>query len=306
MASYDVAVIGGGPGGLSAAIFSAERGLKVAIFEGGVLGGLMVSLYPEKVITNYLGFPEGIKSKELAQRLLKQAEDYGVEIIRERVVEITTDKVLQTLENEYQATAIVIATGNRPRALGIPGEAEFEDNGVSYFVKDPEEYQGKRVVIVGGGDSAVEAALALDGIAEYVTLIHRRDSFRTHKQKVKALEETKTQIMLDTEISQIKGENSVSKVELTNNLNGMDVELDADEVVLAVGLVPDDEIFRALGLKTDEEGRIITDEKQQTSVDGIYSIGDITAGTGSLELIEVAIAQGAVAAHFIYLEQWHL
>ncbi|MEE9594349.1 MAG: NAD(P)/FAD-dependent oxidoreductase, partial [Candidatus Hydrothermarchaeales archaeon] len=175
MPSYDVAVVGGGPGGLSAAIFSAERGLKVALFEGGVLGGLMVSLYPEKVITNYLGFPDGIKSKELAERLLKQAEDYGVEIIRERVVEINRDKLLKTTEGEYQAKAVVLATGNRPRQLGIPGETEFEGNGISYFVKDPEMFRDKRVVVVGGGDSAAEAALALDGITKYVTLVHRRD-----------------------------------------------------------------------------------------------------------------------------------
>ncbi|MEE9593915.1 MAG: NAD(P)/FAD-dependent oxidoreductase, partial [Candidatus Hydrothermarchaeales archaeon] len=229
-----------------------------------------------------------------------------VEIIRERVVEINRDKLLKTTEGEYQAKAVVLATGNRPRQLGIPGETEFEGNGISYFVKDPEMFRDKRVVVVGGGDSAAEAALALNGIAEYVTLVHRRDSFRTHKKNVKALEETKTQTMMNTEISQIKGDDSVSKVVLVNNLNGVEVELDADEVVLAVGLVPDDEIFRKLGLKTDNDGRIITDEKQQTSVEGIYAIGDITSGAGSLELIEVAIAQGAVAAHFIYLEQWHL
>ncbi len=305
MPSYGVAVVGGGPGGLSAAIFSAERGLNVALFEGGVLGGLMVSLYPEKVITNYLGFPDGIKSKELAQRLLKQAKEYGVEIIRERVVEINRDMLLKTTEGEYQAKAVVLATGNRPRQLGIPGETEFEGNGISYFVKDPEMFRDKRVVVVGGGDSAAEAALALDGIAEYITLVHRRDSFRTHKKNVKALEESKTQIMVNTEISQIKGDDSVSKVVLVNNLRSSEVELDVDEVILAVGLVPDDEIFQKLGLDTDD-GRIITDGKQQTSVEGIYAIGDITSGAGSLELIEVAIAQGAVAAHHIYLEQWHL
>lgn len=305
MPGYDVAVVGGGPGGLSAAIFSAERGLKAALFEGGALGGLMVSLYPEKVITNYLGFPDGIRSKELAQHFLKQAKDYGVEIIRERVLEIAKG-VVKTAEGEYSAKAIVIATGKRPRTLGILGEEEFAGKGVSYYVTNPDRLKGKRVLVVGGGDSAAEAALTLSGIAESVVLAHRRGSFRTHKKNVEALKKSKIQLMTSTELSQIKGDETVSKVVLTNNLNGMEVELDVDEVVLAVGLVPDDEIFQRLGLKTDEEGRIITDDKQRTNVEGIYAVGDITAGAGSLELIEVAMAQGAIAAHNIYLEQWHV
>jgi thioredoxin reductase (NADPH) len=306
MPGYDVAVVGGGPGGLSAAIFAAERGLKVALFEGGVLGGLMVSLYPEKIVTNYLGFPEGIKSRELANRFLKQAENYGVEIIRERVVEIGKNKLIKTTDGEYNAKAVVIATGTHPRELGIPGESEFAGKGVSYYVSNPEKLRGKRVLIVGGGDSAAEAALALEGIAESVTLVHRRDSLRTHKKNVEALTKSETQLMMNAELSRINGEERVLNAVLVNNLNGMEVVLDVDEVVLAVGLVPNDKIFQRLGLEVDEEGRLITDEKQQTSIEGIYAVGDITSGAGSLELIEVAVAQGAVAAHHIYLEQWHL
>ncbi len=266
----------------------------------------MVTLYPEKVVTNYLGFPEGIKSKELVQRFLKQAADYGVAIIRERVLEITKDRALKTADDEYSAKAIVIATGKHPRALGIAGEEEFAGKGVSYYVTDIEKHRGKRILVVGGGDSAAEAALALIDVAESVTLAHRRDSFKTHKRNVDALRNSEARIMLNTELSRIIGDDAVSKAVLTNNLNGMEVELEVDEVILAVGLVPNDEIFRKLGLRTEEEGRIITDEKQWTSVEGIYAVGDITSGAGSLELIEVAMAQGAIAAHHIYLEQWHV
>ncbi len=306
MPGYDVAVVGGGPGGLSAAIFAAERGLRVVLFEGGVLGGLMASLFPEKVIMNYLGFPDGIKAKELAQRLLRQAHEYGVDIVRERVVEITKDRAVRTTEGEYEAKAIVIATGNHPRELGIPGEVEFAGKGISYYVTNPDKFAGKRVLVVGGGDSAAEAALTLSGIAKSVTLAHRRDAFRTHKKNVEALKKSQARVMLNTELAQIKGDEVVSKAVVLNNLNGMEVELEVDEVVLAVGLVPDDEIFKKLGLRTDDKGRLITDEKQRTSVEGIYAVGDITSGVGSLELIEVAMAQGAIAAHNIYLEQWHV
>ncbi len=299
---YDVLVVGGGPGGLASAIFCAERGLRVAIFEGGALGGLMASLYPEKVVTNYLGFPEGIKASELTARLVKQAEEYDVEIVRERALEITREKVVRTEEAEYHGKRVVIATGVRPRELGIPGEVEFADRGVSYYATDPSRFKDKRVLVVGGGDSAVEAALKLAGVARSVAIVHRRDRFRTHGRNVEAIDREGIHVLLNTELEEMRGDEAVERAVLVDNARGERSELEVDEVVLAVGMVPNTEIFQKLGLETDGEGRIITDAEQRTNVDGIYGVGDTTSGAGSLELIEVAMAQGAIAAHHIYLE----
>ncbi|MEE8167517.1 MAG: NAD(P)/FAD-dependent oxidoreductase [Candidatus Hydrothermarchaeales archaeon] len=300
MRGYDVLVVGGGPGGLATAIFCAERGLSVALFDGGALGGLLVTLFPEKMVTNYLGFPEGIKAEELAARLISQAEEYDVEILRERVLEITTEKVVKTEDGEYTGRAVVLATGMRPRELGVPGEEQFVGRGVSYYIKDPGKFKSKKVLVVGGGDAAVECALQLADIAT-VTLVHRRDKFRTHKKNVEALKKSNVEVLLNTELKEIKGFEKMEGVLLLNN-NGEEKEMKVDEVVLATGLVPNTDIFAKLGLNVDADDRIVVDPQQHTNIEGLFAVGDITSGSGSLELIEVAIAQGAIAAHHIYLE----
>ena len=301
MESYEVIVVGGGPAGLSAGIFCAERGLRVALFESGSLGGALASIYPNKLVLNYPGFPAGIKAKELAELLVKQARDYGVEFRRERVLEITSGLRVRTEEGEYSAKAIVIATGTRPRELGIPGEAEFNyaDLGVYYSVASPEKFAGKRILVVGGGDSALEAAVELSQVAE-VTLVHRRGEFRALAKNVERLRKSDVEVLLNTELEEIGGEGRVEWVRLRSAEESFTRSVDA--VVLAVGQVPNTEIFKKLGLDCDSDGRIKTDATQCTSVAGIYAAGDIVAGVGHLELLVVAVAQGAVAAHNIYLK----
>ncbi len=301
MQSYDVIVVGGGPAGLSAGIFCAERGLRVAVFESGSFGGALVSIYPNKLVLNYPGFPSGIKAKELAELLIKQARDYGVELRRERVLEITHELKVRTEEGEYSARAIVIATGTRPKALGIPGEAEFNyaELGVYYSITDVEKFAGKRVLVVGGGDSALETAVELSQVAN-VTLVHRRSEFRAIARNVERLRNSEVEVLLNTELEEIGGEERVEWVRLRRDDESFTRSVDA--VVLAIGHVPNTEIFAKLGLECDTDGRIKTDAAQRTSVKGIYAAGDIVSGVGHLELLVVAVAQGAVAAHNIYME----
>lgn len=301
MKEYQVIVVGGGTAGLSTGIFCSERGLSVAVFEGGSFGGALATVYPTKLVTNYPGFPEGVGARELAELLVMQAREYGVELRRERVVEITPELKVKTLEGVYSASAIVIATGTRPKELGIPGEADFNygDLGVYYSLADPAKLANRRVIVVGGGDSALEAAAGLSQLAE-VTLVHRRSGFRAVPRNVDALRSSSAELLLDTELEEIGGENRVEWVRLRSGEESF--TLKADAVVLAIGHVPNTEIFQKLGLECDVDGRIKTGQSQLTSLKGVYAAGDVVAGAGQLELLVVAVAHGAIAAHNIYLE----
>lgn len=302
---YDLIIVGSGPAGLSGAIFAAQRGLRVLVLESGAFGGLLASLLPEKVIPNYPGL-SGKTAGEIARLMVEEANALGVELKKERVIEITREKKVITLEGEYEAKAILIATGARPRELGVRGEAEYNygDRGIYYYVTEPKKFADKRVLVMGGGNSALDAALELAAIAKEVTLAHRRDKFRAIDASVEKARSCKNvRILLNTELQEINGdEERVTSAVLINHKTGERQELQVNAIILAVGLIPNNEIFQRLGLKLDEEGRIITDAMQKTSVAGIYAAGDIVAGTGKMELIVVAVAQGAIAAHNAYLE----
>jgi len=303
-AEFDAIIIGGGPGGLSAAIISRLRGMNAVVFESGAFGGPLVSLYPEKLVLNYPGFPDGVTAGEIGRRLVAQTENLGVEMRSERVLKITKNRVVETDAETYSAKAIIIATGSRSKSVGILGEAEHNlmDCGVYYFVTTPEAFRGKKVVIAGGGDTAIDSALALEGVVESLIVIHRRDSFRAFEANAnKVLKSPKIDVRFESQIMEIKGTDSVETVTVRDK-SGETSEVHADAVILSFGLIPNNEIFAELGLELDYEGRIVTDGKQKTNLDGVYAAGDIVAGTGHLELIIVAVAQGAVAAHHAYIE----
>jgi thioredoxin reductase (NADPH) len=301
---FDLVIIGGGPGGLSASIIASLRGMRVLVLESGSFGGPLASVYPGKLVLNYPGFPEGILAKDIARKFVLQAKSLGVDMRNERVLKITKDKAIETEEGTYRGKAIIIATGSRPKEVGILGEMEFnhQDKGVYYYVTKPESFKGKNVVIAGGGDTAVDSALALEDLAGKLMLIHRRDVFRAYKVNAeKVFKSKKIEVKFQTEIQEIKGGEKVTSVVLKDK-SGMSKDVEADTVILALGLVPNNEIFADLGLDMDYEGKIITDPKQNTNIEGVYAVGDIVSGTGSLELIVVAVSQGAVAAHHAYLE----
>ena len=302
---YDIIVVGAGPGGLTAGIWCAERGLKVLILEGGAVGGLPITLFPEKLVLNYPGFSTGIIAKEIVKDWLKKSEESMVEIKKERVVDLTPDKIVKTTETEYKGRILIIATGNRPRELGVPGESNFNtmDRGVYYYITDPEIFRGKKVLVVGGGDTAVDATLDLCEVAEELTLIHRRDEFMALPKNVEnVMRKREITVLLNTELEMIKGDDEIEGVVLKKNIEDNRFDLDVDKIVLAVGMTPNNEIFEKLGLKTDNKGLIITDTSQRTSLDGIYAVGDISSTSGGFELLIVAVAQGAVAACHAFLE----
>jgi thioredoxin reductase (NADPH) len=299
---YDVIVVGGGPAGLTAGIMCEDRKLSVLIVEGGTWGGLLATMYPNKVITNYPGFPEGIVAIELVRRWLAQVKMADIEMKNERVVEITPDRTVKTAEGgEYKGKAIIIAVGIRPRCMGIPGETQFaaKDKGVYYYVTHPDAFIGKKVLIVGGGDTAVDAALDLTDLADEITIIHRKDQFRAMDENVEKMKTAqKVTILLNTEIKKIIGGKKVKKAVLFDNKEEKTFEIDVDAIILSIGMVPNSEILETLGVKTDDKGYIITDAAQRTNVEGVFAAGDIVVG--GFKLIIVGAAHGAVAAHHAY------
>lgn len=299
---WDVIVVGGGTAGLTTAIMCSNRRLKTLVLEGGVWGGLPATMYPSKVIPNYPGFPDGITGIELVRRWIKQArESPYVTMKRERVIKIEKGGIVKTEENEYHGKTVVIATGTRPRELGIPGEALFNkgDKGVYYYVTHREKFIDNRVIVVGGGDTAVDAALDLVDLAKEITIIHRRDRFRALDENVKKMEESnKITIKLNTEIEEIRGKGKVEEVTLVNNKTGEKEVVQVDKIVLAVGLKPNTEMFAELGIETDDRGYILTDNMQRTNVEGVFAVGDIVKG--AFRLLIVGAAHGAIASQKIY------
>ncbi|MFW9907259.1 MAG: NAD(P)/FAD-dependent oxidoreductase [Candidatus Thorarchaeota archaeon] len=295
---FDVAIIGGGPAGLSAAIISAYKGLKTAVFEGGTWGGLLSTIYPYKYVFNYPGVPKIIAS-HLVSEWVRQCADLSAYLIPERVTSISSEKAILTTEGKYNAKVIIIATGMRPSLLGIPGEQEFarKDRGVYPYVTEPTFFRDKRVLVVGGGDTALDAVVDAHAVTNHIWLAHRRDEFRAAETTVKrVIDEKMAEILYNTELVEIGGESEVSWVMLRNSVTGENKKLAVDRVIIAVGLVPNTEIFVDLGLMMN--GNFIkTDTEMRTNVEGVFAAGDIVS---VYQLATIAAAQGALAAHNAY------
>lgn len=311
---YDCIIIGGGAAGLSAGAMAAEFGLDVLILNSGTFGGLLTSFYPNKIIKNVPGFPHGINASTCAKLFIDRASNSPNCILRnERVtkIDIETEEGIKRViseENTYEASFLVLATGSRPNIIGIPGETRYNknDRGVYYYAKNPEKFYGKRIIVAGGGETAIDAAhdLACEKAINKVILIHRRDEFRASSEYLKKLEEeevkSKISLRMNTSISEIKGGDDKKKVKsvvLIDQLQNRTNEEDVDIVILAMGLVPNSEIYKDLDLEL-ENGRYITINKYcESSIPGIYACGDITHVQA---LVVVASAQGSIAANEIY------
>jgi len=294
---YDVIVVGGGPAGLTAAIQTAARGLSVAVFEGKSWGGVLSTIYPNKKILNFPGLPDNTLGRDFVTNLLKQAHELGVEMKNEFVNEVSPEKVVKTSMGEYRARAVIIATGTLPLACGIPGEADFTkgDKGVYYYVSYPEKFMGKRVLVYGNGEQALESALALENIADKITFAYKEKDLVGFDKNVKAVKRSdRIKLLSKTELVKIEGTDTVEKVVLHDLDEDEDFELVVDMVVLAVGMTPNTEIYRKLGVEIDERGFIKVDRDQRTNIEGVYAVGDVTT---DLQLLVVAVSQGATAAH---------
>ena len=298
LAEYDIGIIGGGPGGLSAGIIAAIKGLRTVIFEGGTWGGLLSTIYPYKHIFNYPGIPK-ILASHLVSEWVRQAADLSVSLVKERVTGIAKDRHLITSEREYKTKVIVIATGMRPSMLGIPGENEFsrKNRGVFPYVTEPELFRNKRVLVIGGGDTALDAVVDAHEVTDEIWIAHRKGEFRGAEMIVdNVVDQEMAEILYNTELVGIRGDSEVTQVTLLNNKTNEKRDLDIDRVIIAVGLVPNTEVFNHLGLKMN--GRfIVTDSEMRTNIEGIFAAGDIVS---VYQLATVAAAQGALAAHNAY------
>ena len=293
---YDMIVIGGGPGGLVSAIYGARSRMNVLVLEKMAPGGQIINTQD---IDNYPGFPEGITGPELAQNLHKQAKKFGAQFKTGTVKELnlSKDKKDVILENEekYSSKGIVIATGASPRQLEVPGEKEFAGKGVSYCATcDGAFFQDKDVVVVGGGDSALEEAVFLTRFANKVYIIHRRNEFRGVKYlEEKVLTHKKIEVIFDSIVKEIKGETLLDGIILENVKTGEQKTLDCNGVFIYIGVNPNTEFLQEK-VYLDKNGYIITNENMETNIEKVYAAGDIRHKT--LRQIVTAMSDGAIAA----------
>lgn len=294
---YDVVIVGGGPGGYTAALYCARAGMSVVVLEKLSAGGQMATTGQ---VDNYPGFEEGVDGFELGMKMQQGAERFGVQTILAQVSAAhlsETPKRLETSEGEVLGRAVVLATGAYPRELGLPNETALRGRGVTFCATcDGMMYRGKKVAVVGGGNSAVADALVLAKLCESVTLIHRRDSLRASPIYLEALKNSGVHIRWNSKVTELLFDKRLTGLTLTDTLTGQDSELPCDGVFVAVGRVPDTALF-AGQVAMDPAGYLVADETTRTSLPGVFAVGD--ARTKPLRQIVTATADGAVASHFI-------
>ena len=275
---HDVVVIGGGPAGLTSGIYAGRGQLSVAVLEKGLPGGQIAQT---QEVENYPGFPDVVSGPELSQRMVQQAEKFGAEILMDEVsrVEKTPDGrfVVHGYDAEYHAKVVIIATGANPRRLGVPGEDEFYGRGVSTCATcDGFFYRGKEVVVVGGGDAAVEEGLFLTKFADKVTVIHRREELRANKEAQKrAFANPKMHWLWNTVVEEVLGDDGqVTGVKTRNVETGDEGTLSADGVFIYIGHVPNTDYLQGV-VKLNDHGYVDVRDEIYTSVEGIFAAGDV-------------------------------
>lgn len=303
---FDIAIIGGGPAGLFGAFYAGLRGMRTLLIDAlPELGGQLAVLYPEKYIFDVPGFPK-ILARDLVAQLVEQANQYEPVIrLEEQVVNLTPsgekELTVATTARSYRAKAVLIAAGVgafAPNKLDAPGLAGLEDRGVFYFVRSKQDFADKHVLIIGGGDSAVDWALNLQDTARKITLIHRRDQFRAHEGSIKDLYASQAEILTFWELREVHGEERVEGATIYNNQTGEERRIDADAVLLLLGFKADMGPIKSWGLQIEKRS-IHVDSRMATSMPGVYAAGDIAATEVKLDLIAVGFGQAAVAVNAI-------
>ena len=304
---YDVVIVGGGPGGLSAGIYAMRAALNTILIEKGAVGGQVAI---SDGVENYPGF-EHITGYELSQKFLQHAQSYGMEIVQEEVVAVEPGLDFHTVRlangDIFKTHTVILGTGGSPRKLDIPGEDEYYGKGVSYCgVCDGFFFRDKIVVVVGGGDTATEEALYLAKLAKHVYLVHRRDALRASmilQQRVK--DECKIEILWNSIVTEIKAnDEGVNAVDLQDTQTGEQRELATDGVFIFVGFIPNNQLVPA-GTNMNADGYVVTNEKCETNMPGIYVVGDLREKYA--KQIVVAAADGCtaalVAAYFVEMKK---
>jgi ferredoxin/flavodoxin---NADP+ reductase len=300
--AVDVVIIGGGPTGMFAAFYGGMRQMSVTLIESmPQLGGQLAALYPEKYIYDVAGFPK-ITAQDLVNNLKQQMEHFKPNIcLEEKVQKVTKldERLFEILTDQrvHHARTVIITAGVgafEPRRLELPEAAKYEKANLHYFVSDLDRFRGQKVLISGGGDSAVDWALMLEPIAEQVILIHRRDKFRAHEHSVELLMNSKVKIVTPTEITALQGESSISHVTLTDVKTGTTSVHEVDAVIVNFGFVSSLGPIAEWGFNI-EGGSIVVDSRMETSIPGIFGAGDITTYPGKLKLIAVGFGEAPTA-----------
>ena len=293
---YDMIIVGGGPGGYTAALYAVRAGLDVLLIERLSAGGQM-NLTGQ--IDNYPGFPEGVDGFQLSYNMQQQAERFGAKTKYAEVLELQLEgeqKSVRTNEGTYLAKTVVISSGAGPRPLGVAREKELIGRGVGYCAHcDCMFYRGKRVVVVGGGNSAVAEALYLSRIAKEVILVHRRDTLRATQIYLKPLQEAaNVRILWNSEVEELLGDEVLSEVKVRNLKTGEVQLLEAQGLFVSIGRKPATGLVKDQ-LTLDGAGYIMAGEDTKTNIPGVYAVGDVR--TKELRQIVTAVADGAMAAH---------
>lgn len=300
----EITIIGGGPTGLFAAFYAGMRNSSVKLIESlPQLGGQLSALYPEKYIYDVAGFPK-VLAQELVDQLVKQCKLFDpVFCLNEKVLnlekngdgifEITTDRGV------HLSRSVIITAGVgafEPRKLKIPGAQRYEGENLHYFVKDLQQFKGKKVLIAGGGDSAVDWANMLEPIAEKVTIIHRRDQFRAHESSVQKMRNSGVHVLTSREILAIHGESRIEKVVVGDKKQALTEELEVDDVIVSFGFVSSLGPIKDWGLEI-EKGSIVVNSRMETNIAGVYAAGDITTYPGKVKLIAVGFGEAPTAVN---------
>jgi thioredoxin reductase (NADPH) len=309
----DVIVVGSGPAGYTAALYTARAQLRPLVFEGSQYGGALMTTTD---VENYPGFADGIAGPELMDRIRSQAERFGAELVTDDVISVDLTgetKIVRTHDGEFAARSVILATGSAYKRLGVPGEDRLAGHGVSWCATcDGFFFRKQDIVVVGGGDTAMEEATFLTRFAQSVTIVHRRDSLRASRiMQERALTNEKINFLWDTEVVEILGDTSVTGVQVRNVHTGEETALNATGFFVAIGHDPRSDLFRGQ-VRLDEEGYVLTDAPStHTSVPGVFAAGDVVdhiyrqavtaAGTGcsaalDAERLLAALDQSAEAS----------
>jgi thioredoxin reductase len=300
----DIIVVGGGPAGMFTAFYGGMRQNSVKIIESmPQLGGQLAALYPEKYIYDVAGFPK-IRAQELVDNLSQQLslfKDTTTTCLEEKVIQVTKKEErlfeVETDKAKHYSKAVIITGGVgafQPRRLELPEAAIYEKKNLHYFVQDLSVFKDRKVLISGGGDSAVDWALMLEPIAKEVTLIHRRDKFRAHEHSVEKLMNSKVKVSTPKEIIDLHGKDQIEKVTISDIKSKETYDLEVDDVIVNFGFISSLGPIAEWGLEI-EGGSIVVDSRMQTSIPGIFAAGDITTYPGKLKLIAVGFGEAPTA-----------
>ena len=301
---FDTIIIGGGPGGYTAALYAARAGFSALVLEKLSAGGQMATT---DQIDNYPGFPQGVNGFELALEMQKGAQRFGAQTELAEVLQVDLRgpmKEVVTQKETYRAPTVVLATGASPRELGLPGERELRGRGVSYCATcDGMFYRGKTVAVVGGGNTAAADVLYLSRLCEKVYLIHRRDQLRASRVYLEPLKQAENvEILWDSQVTELLYGETLTGIKVRNKKTGEVKELSLDGLFLAVGQLPNTQLFQGQ-VELDAAGYVVADETTRTNLPGVFAVGDLRQKP--LRQVVTAAADGAVAAHFLeeYLSQ---